>query len=248
MRLAYCRRGMSTLQAVLMLGGAFVVVWGLMSVWQGVQNPLQTQVERTLRGEPGDSVGKNPDVEDNPPTVEPPDTRFDVPGYGPLTDDEIGEKQWWADARWGGSAHLPFGVDADAVRDAAFGDVYKRAVDFAGNNGKTPGEANALQHAYWQAQLAFEYDSESAKAIGDQHETLQKYGNSLRKRDSVADLKNNEVGRGFGEQVRREAATAPPGFDPYKRMRDLILQAVRDRRLDIGGGLGGHGGSGIRKY
>ncbi len=47
------RRGMSTLQAVLLLGAAFLVTWGLMDVWKRSQDPLQTEVAKTLRGERG---------------------------------------------------------------------------------------------------------------------------------------------------------------------------------------------------
>lgn len=47
------RRGMSTLQAVLLLGAGFLVVWGLMDVWKEAQDPLQAKVDDTLRGKMG---------------------------------------------------------------------------------------------------------------------------------------------------------------------------------------------------
>lgn len=75
------RRGMSTLQAVLLLGGAFVVVWGLMSVWQDSQQPLQEQVEKTLRGEPGNPAAGNGGGGDSPPKVED-DTTGGLPPNG----------------------------------------------------------------------------------------------------------------------------------------------------------------------
>jgi hypothetical protein len=60
MRLVYTRRGMTTLQAVLLLGAAFVVVWGLMAAWKAAEKPLAEQAERTLAGEAGDGAAKPP--------------------------------------------------------------------------------------------------------------------------------------------------------------------------------------------
>jgi hypothetical protein len=44
---------MSSLQAVVLLGAAFLVAWGLMEVWRGVKDPVRETTERTLRGEIG---------------------------------------------------------------------------------------------------------------------------------------------------------------------------------------------------
>jgi ferric-dicitrate binding protein FerR (iron transport regulator) len=44
-------KGMEALQAVLLIGGAFVVVWGLMAIWKGVQPKLQTAIEEVATGQ-----------------------------------------------------------------------------------------------------------------------------------------------------------------------------------------------------
>jgi len=93
MRLATSRRGMSTLQAVLLLGGAFVVVWGLMGVWQGVQAPLAEQAKKTLAGQAGESatgeadtpgdLGRNPAPTTPGVTVRPDGRVVSQPDTGP---------------------------------------------------------------------------------------------------------------------------------------------------------------------
>lgn len=47
------RPGMTALQAVVMIGAAFVVVWGFMEAWRGARDPLTETTEKTLRGEIG---------------------------------------------------------------------------------------------------------------------------------------------------------------------------------------------------
>lgn len=63
---------MSTLQAVLLLGGAFVVVWGLVAVWNGVQTPLQEQADKTLRGIPGNPAAGTPPGSGETGITQPP--------------------------------------------------------------------------------------------------------------------------------------------------------------------------------
>lgn len=43
-------KGMEALQAVLLIGGAFVVVWGLMNVWNTTKDPLQQEIQRVATG------------------------------------------------------------------------------------------------------------------------------------------------------------------------------------------------------
>lgn len=69
------RAGMSTLQAVLLLGAAFVVVWGLMAAWKAVQKPTTEQARRTLNGEWNDVAAKPPGSgggQGEPPAVDKP--------------------------------------------------------------------------------------------------------------------------------------------------------------------------------
>lgn len=254
------RRGMSPLQTVLLLGVAFVVVWGLQEIWRQLKPLVQVHVHRILGvdasadsghdpaggtgrvgGGGGPPVGGGGPGSASPPKPEPKNKLFETP-KGPMTDDEIGNAQWWDDFWWGASGFLlPGGIGSQALYTSAFGEVMERSVGFAMNEGGTAGETNALQHAYWQAQLAYWYGEEQARAIGDKHETLQMYGNALRRRDSVADLHNNRVGRGIGLLVKEEAAVAGPGFDPNQRMMQLIVQAIQSGLLDLGGGVGGVG-------
>jgi hypothetical protein len=49
------RRGMSALQAVLLLGAGFLVTWGLMEIWNDSKDTASTNVNLTVRGE----IGKN---------------------------------------------------------------------------------------------------------------------------------------------------------------------------------------------
>ncbi len=284
------RRGMTSLQAVILLGAGFLVVWGLMELFDGSKGAASTNTALTLRGEfkrpqggvpvggnqggkpggqnPGDAGNTEPAGPAKLPNgdeliVEQPGTKFDVPGHDSLTDNEIGAAQAWADKVWG-LAHIladvsiiPGPVNGDAIIDGGTHGVFMatirdRAEAFAKRYAGPPGEWNALQHSYWQAQLAFHYGSGTAQVIGDQHESLQQYGNVQRRRDSAADLFNNQVGRDIGQRVRVEAAGAGPEFDPNQRMMELIREAIRDGRLDLGGGVGGagvgnpHGQNGLR--
>lgn len=54
------RRGMSGLQAVLLLSAGFLVVWGLMDIWRESQGPLRETVASTLGGGPGAAPGGGP--------------------------------------------------------------------------------------------------------------------------------------------------------------------------------------------
>ena len=72
-RRVWRRPGTSPLQAVSLIGAAFVVVWGLMTVWQGLRDPLKWQVVRTLNGEPGGAHAKNPGGGGEGGAGDPPD-------------------------------------------------------------------------------------------------------------------------------------------------------------------------------
>ena len=41
-------KGMEALQAVLLVGAGFLIVWGLMALWDGAKPPLQAHVHRIL--------------------------------------------------------------------------------------------------------------------------------------------------------------------------------------------------------
>jgi hypothetical protein len=43
-------KGFEALQAVLLIGGAFVVTWGLMEVWGQIKSPLQGAITQTATG------------------------------------------------------------------------------------------------------------------------------------------------------------------------------------------------------
>ncbi len=49
-KLARGSKGFEALQAVLLIGGAFVVVWGLMSVWGSAEKPLSDELNRVVVG------------------------------------------------------------------------------------------------------------------------------------------------------------------------------------------------------
>jgi hypothetical protein len=46
-------RGMEALQAVLLLGAGFLVVWGVMSLWESSKGEAQKNVTSIVKGTPG---------------------------------------------------------------------------------------------------------------------------------------------------------------------------------------------------
>jgi hypothetical protein len=107
------RAGMTTLQAVLLLGAGFVVVWGLMAAWKAAEKPLAEQAERTLAGEAGDGAAKPPGGGGGDP---PPDDE----GTNPPAEEEKKPAWSWAQVwkpEWG---DLP-----DALKDAFPDDLSK---------------------------------------------------------------------------------------------------------------------------
>lgn len=46
------QKGMEALQAVILLGAAFVVTWGLMEVWDGVKDDIMEAIRATATGQP----------------------------------------------------------------------------------------------------------------------------------------------------------------------------------------------------
>ncbi len=171
---------------------------------------------------------------------EPADHQFSTP-LGPMTDAEIAAQQYSSDQGWGIEASvIPGGVDIPAVISAGKGFAKTNAEQFAKEYGASPGETNALQHTMWQALLAAEHGSDVAKAIGDQHEKWQQYGNSVRRADTNADLHNNSVGRQIGESVRAEMEAAKERGDEspdlVNAIRERIIQANKENRLDNSGG------------
>lgn len=252
-RATHRRRGMSALQTVLLLGVAFVVVWGLIEIWRQLKPPIQAHVQRILGVEaassPGSSdtvgggTGGSNDTGNSSPNEPEPWSDVPKPMKG-KTDREdgwtpdwiVGDTQSVTDSLWGiGKALWPGGVSAEAVWTSAVGEVMSEAVEFAKRNGKPGGERNALQHSYWQAQLAFHYGPAVAEEIGNKHENWQGWGNAGRQRDTEADLLNNEIGRHIGAFVRKEAAGPAgkvPGYDPNKRMKELLLEALNRDVLD----------------
>jgi hypothetical protein len=49
-KLAKRSKGMEALQAVILLGAAFVVTWGLMTVWGEVKNDVKDTTSNTVKG------------------------------------------------------------------------------------------------------------------------------------------------------------------------------------------------------
>lgn len=50
-RLARRNKGMEALQAVILLGAAFLIIWGLMTIWNENSDTVNTQVSTTLTGQ-----------------------------------------------------------------------------------------------------------------------------------------------------------------------------------------------------
>jgi hypothetical protein len=50
-RLLRRQRGMDSLQAVILLGAGFLIVWGLMTAWESVAQTTSTQTASTVRGQ-----------------------------------------------------------------------------------------------------------------------------------------------------------------------------------------------------
>jgi hypothetical protein len=98
------QRGMSALQAVILLGAAFVVVWGLMQIWKATEPDLERQARQTLSGipgtpSPGNGAGANANPAPTPtpkpqpkptPTPTPKDSKGEgaKPGTTPKPDGE----------------------------------------------------------------------------------------------------------------------------------------------------------------
>lgn len=151
---------------------------------------------------------------------------------GPMHDAEIGRRQGEADISAGWWSWLPGGADPATMADAGLHEIpllketsRSLAEKFAHDEGYAPGDVNALQHTMWQALLAHRHGAHEAKLIGDQHEEWQKYGDEVRRRDSEADLRNNQIGRDIGSSARNEA-----------EIRQKVLDAYKQGRLDVGGG------------
>jgi hypothetical protein len=45
-------KGMEALQAVILLGAGFVIVWGLMSIWGDLKDGVKQQAGSTINGDP----------------------------------------------------------------------------------------------------------------------------------------------------------------------------------------------------
>jgi len=66
-RLARREGGLTALQAVLLLGGGFVVVWGLIEIWNGASDPLEETTRTTLMGERGQIAARSSVAPPSPP-------------------------------------------------------------------------------------------------------------------------------------------------------------------------------------
>ena len=94
-----------------------------------------------------------------------------------------GDAQWWSDFWWGGGtpsrtpASSPARWTTRPYYSSGFGEAHEQAAQFAAAEGGTPGETNALQHAYWQAYLAYHYSARTHRRSATKPQTLQAYGN-----------------------------------------------------------------------
>ena len=155
-------------------------------------------------------------------------------------DSLIGNRQSKYEIEWFVMSELD-GVPWGVALQAGLLNIKKLSEKFAQEYGGTPGEVNALQHAMWQALLAFRYGVDDAKVIGDVHETLQQFGDDQRRRDSKADLANNIVGRDIGVQVLKDHGGMILRNLPVDEIRTKIIEAFRNGQLDVDGGVGGPG-------
>jgi hypothetical protein len=58
-RLVRRNKGMEALQAVILLGAGFLIIWGLMSIWSDDIKPAaQEQLNKTIRGDSTPAASK----------------------------------------------------------------------------------------------------------------------------------------------------------------------------------------------
>ena len=105
------------------------------------------------------------------------------------------------------------------VKDGGTSNISSRASNFAINlgfkdqpGGGMGGDRNAMRHVMWQAMITKEFGANTAKAVGDGHEsnpnatkgltqdTKQVGADSLKAADQICDLMNNEIGRRIGSE------------------------------------------------
>ena len=56
-KLSVRTKGMEALQAVILLGAAFLIIWGLMALYDGAKGDADANIKSILKGKAGNAAG-----------------------------------------------------------------------------------------------------------------------------------------------------------------------------------------------